>query len=243
MHVSPCQMRICLAIATATLLGVSLLPGSAQEPPKWSDPKNNTTGVELTLQETKREHTARGTEVTYVISASGLPDNKTYQLWFANNGISNFTRVPLPPDIGLAQFLREGVIYTIQQYVKGEPLRIILTSTDQAVRAYAEAYPFPIEAKDGPCRLWVQIISHQGTAFAIFGEGFGADEDVTTTSQSGSEVIKKEEKAHSDGTLPVNIIAPAVVGKQSGIATFNAAGKSCAPTVNYEWGPPALKPQ
>jgi len=34
-----------------------------------------------------------------------------------------------------------------------------------------------------------------------------------------------------------------VLGKRSGRATFTASGKGCSPTVDYEWGPPALRKQ
>jgi hypothetical protein len=237
MRATRCRMRCAFAIAIAALVGiVSLRPGAAQGPPKWA--KDATPGVQLTLQETKREHTARGTEVTYRIVESGLPDDKTYQLW-AQTVPGSFRA--LGP---VSEVLLGGTLYwTLHGYVKGEAFRIIVTSTDRTVQVFAEVYPFPIEGKDGSCRLWVEPLSHQGTTFAIYGEGFGADEDVTTISQSGGESIRKAEKAHSDGTLPVHTVAPAVIGKQSGTATFIAAGQSCAPTVNYEWGPPAMKVQ
>jgi hypothetical protein len=235
------RTRCALAIATAALVGIaSLRSGSADEPPKWADRKSATPGVQLTLQEATRKHTPGGTEVTYRVMASGLPDDKTYQLWSANDEISSFKLIDGNLD---SDTLRGRIDYTIHGYLKGEPLAIIVTSTDRTVQAFADVYPFPIEGKDGSCRLWVELISHRGTAFAVHGEGFAADEDVTTSSRSDGEDIRKAEKAHSDGTLSVNIVAPAVVGKQSGTATFIAAGKSCAPTVNYEWGPPALKIQ
>ncbi len=142
-----------------------------------------------------------------------------------------------------AKFFEKGFNFFIREYVKGAPLRMIVISTDQTVKAFAEVYPFPIEANDGSCRLWVELISTQGTAFAIYGEGFGVEEEVTASSRSDGEIIRKTQQASPDGTLPVVIIAPAVVGKRSGTASFTVAGKSCAPTVNYEWGPPALKIQ
>jgi len=39
----------------------------------------------------------------------------------------------------------------------------------------------------------------------------------------------------------MTLMFPAVVGKQSGLATYNVVGKSGEVKVSYQWGPPALR--
>jgi hypothetical protein len=229
-----------MGVSAALVAMASTLPGSAQEQPKW-DPKNATPGVQLNLKEVGREKVGGVTQVTYLVTASGLQDEKTYELWLRRPG--DVLRITTDSGDFNADAFKRGINVHVSEYIRGAPLRFVVTSADQAMRAFVEIYPFPIEARDGSCHLWVEIISPQGTVFAIYGDGFGGDEEVTAISRSGGEIIGRAQKVSSDGTLPVNIVTPAVVGKQSGTAAFSVAGKSCAPTVNYEWGPPALKIQ
>ena len=137
-----------------------------------------------------------------------------------------------------------GKTFGIFVYRKGEAVRLIVTSVDQTIKAFVEVFPFPLEARDGPCHLWAElIIGAQGRAFAFYGDGFPPGAKVLTSSHSGHEVLNGTYTILDDGSLPPMIIFPAVVGQTSGEASFTAIGPACVPVVTYQWGPPALAEQ
>jgi hypothetical protein len=115
-----------------------------------------------------------------------------------------------------------------------------LISTDQTMRAFARVVLFPIEARDGQCLLSVQLGSRGGDLFLVMGEGFEPEGEVATESQSEGEVVKGRSRPSPDGKF-ATVVASAVVGRRSGRASFTASGKGCSPTVDYEWGPAALR--
>ena len=132
---------------------------------------------------------------------------------------------------------------SLSDFAKGEPIEYALISTDQTIQAFtARVVPFPIETKDGECLLSVQLGSRRGDLFLVMGQGFPPDGEVTTESRSSGEVLKGKSRLSPDGKF-ATIVTPAVKGKQSGKASFTASSGSCRPTVDYEWGPPALKKQ
>ncbi len=136
----------------------------------------------------------------------------------------------------------EKVRNSVDNYHKAEPLDYLMVSLDGTVRAYARAYPFPIQAKDGKCTLTVELENTKFTSFVIRGAGFEPDEKVMTSSSFGNDATAGTELASSQGEFaaPVHADLP---GKNSGSATFAATGHSCHPTVTYEWGKAAKEVQ
>ena len=58
------------------------------------------------------------------------------------------------------------------ELIKGEALRLIVTSVDLAIDAFAELFPFPMEARDGSRHLWGELIpGAQGRALAFIDTG------------------------------------------------------------------------
>lgn len=136
----------------------------------------------------------------------------------------------------------EHVRLSLYDFAKGEPMEYALISADQAVRAFTRVVLFPIEAKDGECVLSVQLGSREGDLFLVMGRGFEPEGDVTIESHSNGEVLRDRSRLSRDGKF-ATVVAPPVEGRHSGKASFTASGKGCNPTVEYEWGPPALKKQ
>jgi len=212
-------------------------------------PDSNTAGVQLALQEDRRDVAEGTTRVSYHLITSGFPDGKTYHISFwpfgAAPGVDSRSQIITDGagNLTLGGLRLDTVNFVALRYAKGEPFRIGLISTDETVKAFAKAFPFPIEARDGSCHLWMELVTTDGDSFAVYGDGFDASDHVTYISTSGSEIIRGENVISSGGTLPPTIVSPAVVGQQSGMASLSVAGKSCVPIVNYAWGSPAMKIQ
>jgi hypothetical protein len=125
---------------------------------------------------------------------------------------------------------------------RGEVAGFALVSGDYSVKAFARAVPFPLEGTDSGCLLTVQPVDKDGKFYALHGQGFQAGENVSTEARSDGEVINDKAKAAADGMFEV-LLAPRTINKTAGHGTFNAKGRSCAPSVEYDWGLGANDPQ
>jgi len=214
-----------------------------ESPPPWEF-QNATPGVVLTLQELRRWTKDSKQGADYRVVVSGLPKDKIFKLWQKNLGRE-------PEFVFLTVYLDDSgdlvfeapnkkfrqVSVSLSGLAKGEPVEYALISTDQTVRAFTRVILFPIESKDGPCLLSMQLGSPRGDLFLVIGQGFEPDGEATTESRSDVEVLRNKVRLTRDGKF-ATVVAPAVVGKRSGKASFTASAKDCSPTVDYEWGAP-----
>ena len=221
-------------------------------------------GARLELKEIQQKTVKGHTQLTYLLQSSGFPAGGAYVLWHMQSGdhavrsfanLTGYTTAEggklvcpgpspagAPPAAGAHCISLEKLLIQIDGYHKGEPMDYAIVSTDGAVRAYARGYPFPIQAQDGECSLTVEMENSNFTAFVIRGAGFGASENVATSSSFGGEAAGGTQQASSQGEFAVALRAE-LPGKNSGSATFTATGKSCHPSVSYEWGKAATKVQ
>ncbi|HLW61393.1 MAG TPA: hypothetical protein VKV57_15930 [bacterium] len=223
---------------------------SAQGAPTGWDPRFNTPGVRFTVEEAAREILDGVTRVTYYPRTSGFPQGKTYVIWTWPLGAApEKTDFQYRADAEGRLISRgaypdwDDFAFAVDHFANGMPLRLAVLSTDQAVAAYVKAFPFPIEASDGFCHLQAELLSADGRSFAVSGEGFGPSEEVVVLSRFDGQASREAKAVLDDGSLPTIDITPNVPGKDSGSASLTVGGRFCAPTVHFEWGPPALKAQ
>lgn len=221
---------------------------------EW-DPGCSSPGVHLTLKEVKRGSERRRSRIDYELVASGLPSTKLFTIWgnligggptalFAGvSGDSSggwtctdstaHTADARPPGTHWCLYGFK-LTFPAWGFAPSEPYRFALISTDETIRAYATAYPWPVEATSGTCHLLVGLVRRN--EFAIHGEGFQPGEEVHTMSLSGQQVIEGTARADSAGRLPVALVLPAVVGKAGGKATYSVTAARCRLRLEYAWG-------
>ena len=194
-----------------------------------------TPGVQLALEEVAREGEST-TKVSFKIMASGFPTDKTYQLF--SYSLSQYNEGLKP--VSLGEFPPEALPrMAIQKYTEGEWLQVALISSDLTIAAFAEAIPFPIEAKSGSCRIWLKLISSVGIQFTVHGEGYEAGEPVTAVWHIEEAAIKETWEADSAGSFQKALMHGLRV-TEGGLATFSAIGESCDLLLEYEWGQRAM---
>src|SRR4030095_8340981 len=123
---------------------------SAEPAFEW-DSEYSGPGVSLMLKENSRRISSNGTVVEYVLTASGLPEERTATLW-SKRGTS-FSRLPatINADGTVEALGRKSLI--VEGFVPGQPLDLALESGTH--RAHAKTHPFPIAAKQGD--YWVLV--------------------------------------------------------------------------------------
>ena len=232
---------------------------------EWG-PKFATPGAELRLEELDRKKVKGWTEVTYRLRTGGFPAGKQYTVWalpsvwatafrlttgFVANDSGSLVCGAKPADYkgppdwcpAPTESVEKKLRLDADRYYKGEAIGFAVISTDGTVRAFARAIPFPIQASDGQCRLAVELLSAQGLAFRVDGQGFAPGETVQTDSRSEGQVLKGQNQADGSGEFHAYQVFSKVAGKESGSASYTAIGASCRVTVKYDWGKRALKEQ
>lgn len=236
----PC---LAAAILICGSLRLSLLAQQIDES-TWG---KNSAGVELATHEGPRERASSGTVLIYNILGRGFPADKTYDLWFWTLG-----KKPAKAMAGVS-FDKRGVLVCSGKpgsckgdgaddpinikatAMLGEPKRFGVISTDGKIAGFAEAVPFPVEAKDKNCKLSVVRLTQLADSLDVRGSGFIPHETLTVKeSFSGRDLVKNPTVA-ADGTWH-ETVAVREPGWDSGTAAFNAAGKACSVNITFHWG-------
>jgi hypothetical protein len=179
--------------------------------------------------------------------AVGLPEDKVYFLWKKSLGQSSPTQLsPLEMSVTSdGSIIPKGsttpISISFHSLAKGEAVVIALMTEDKSIIAYGKVIPYPIQARQGNSRIWVELMASTGGLFSVYGDGFEPNEELEITSNSAGEVAKFKLKVDGNGRF-TNLLLPAVVGKESGVVTYTVVGKTGTLTVSFEWGPPALLP-
>jgi len=234
---------------------------SPLDPARWEAPAP-TPENSLLLQEIGRDKLATGTRVRYKALALGFPRGHLYSLWSRVVGRSQPTllqegfevdsagRMTCPagggPASDSARVTRctcalDELVLSASGYVRAEPYRLAIVSEDQSVRAYAEAFPFPVEAGSDSTRLWLELMSPDGLEFAIHGVGFPRGQHVSIVTRSMEEGWSRKMLVPGDGRIRVAVF-PRVAGRTSGSAAFTAEVKPRPLTLEWSWGKTALDP-
>jgi tetratricopeptide (TPR) repeat protein len=215
------------------------------EPEEW-EPEHSTPGAQLRLSKQGGKYHA---------TASGFPSGKTYSLWsmlsFGNRWefLTGFTAdsagkivCTAEPDVRDSQEpLRcsgplEKVAPEIMRPAKGEPISLALVSLDGTVRAFAKAFPRPIEDSDNSCHVWLEILTGAGDLFAARGEGFQPGEVVQTISEFEGIRHQREITTDAEGRFK-QLLNPWVEGeKKEGKARYKVMATGCKLQLKYGWG-------
>jgi hypothetical protein len=233
-------------------------------PPAWCEGGAwhrdcSTAGVKLALEEQQRVQLQAGVVTSYRVSVGSVPSGALYAIWTKpTHGPPLALLTGLTADAAGHLVCADSTAFAGQPVVRsllgwcgqrtvddivmsappsfalGEPVSIALLSTDQSVRVYASAIPYPLEASSGGCSVAGEMLNRE--TFAFSGFGFAPGETLRINSHSGRDAMGQAALADDDGRLGTTIILPAVRGRRGGEATFEVGGGSCSVMLRYGWG-------
>jgi len=217
----------------------------------WPRSQKQTSGVELTLEEMQRSPSRRGTQIAYRIVSKGFPRDKTYKLQISSSSSPTPATWVTSIQVSDTGSLTVGRVQNqpvepskltikIEDYNKGEFFMIEVVSEDGTVYARERVHPFPIEARDGECRVFAELVTKDRKSFGITGIGFGPSTDIRINSSEddGRDTNSSTQHVSSDGSFE-----SAVAHRRAGgVGTFVAAGATCEVTLQYEFGRKAKGP-
>ncbi|MFN8498682.1 MAG: hypothetical protein U0641_12590 [Anaerolineae bacterium] len=190
-------------------------------------PSKSSPGVSVTLESGDNP---LGSMPLYKWRLEGFPPDKTYGVYLMSTG-RQVTKLFDGYHLGDRGF--QDVSFITTRFVRGEPLAVAAMSDDGSVKGYGVVIPFPIEATgDGGCRMGAELMSTDGTKWAMYGEGFEPGEDVAVTMQlPKGKPDRFTDKANADGTLDEGLSAD-----MEGAFSITAQGRSCTVTLEFPWG-------
>jgi len=217
----------------------------------WPRSQKQTPGVELMLEEVQRSPGRRGTQIAYRIVSKGFLRGKTYTLRISSSSSPTPVTWVTSIEVSDTGSLTVGRVQnqpvepskfsvTIEQYNKGEFFMIEVVSEDGTVYARERVHPFPIEARNGECRVFAELVTKDRKNFGITGTGFGPGTDIRINSSEdeGKDTKSSTQRISADGSFE-----SAVAHRRAGgVGTFVAAGATCEVTLRYEFGRKAKGP-
>lgn len=240
----------CWSLVAALCGSVSL---AAAHEPVLLDPNRATPGVRVELIEMPSIETPTGQVPGYRVMATGLPTGLVVNIWarpfghgfhevasgFQANETGRLVSVRSDNDAS-PRYLDQVVLRPEPAaYPRGAIWQVAVASADRAVTSFAKVIPRPIVARDGPCAVWLELVSHRGDRFLVSGSGFASGDDVSIESRYSGRVSKKLQRVSADGQLPAELISHAAIGEDRS-AVYSVKGRNCEITLAYWWGQPAL---
>jgi len=125
-------------------------------------------------------------------------------------------------------------------FMRGESATFVLYNNDKSIVAALKVIPNPVETKTESYHMWMEMVTSDNSIHAIYANGFEPNEELAFVSKSEDEVINSKVKADADGRV-TTILAPAVVGKETGRVSYYLAGKAGTIGLSYDWGLPPKK--
>jgi hypothetical protein len=211
--------------------------GPAVAPPFAWDPAFASPGTTLTLNELARTATPEGTQVVYRLESRGFAAATEPVLWWKRGAEFGRFAVALTTS-GIVLVQPESDVFTIAEFVAGEPLDVALLDAASGARAQAKVIPFPIEAEgSGGTSASAEIRSVTGHAFLVTLRGFAPGETLRVESRLGAALVVLEPTAAATGevVVPVEFEAGA-----AGEATLTATGGAGTVTLVHAVGAAAL---
>jgi len=127
------------------------------------------------------------------------------------------------------------------QTAAGEPVRYALTSADGKLIVPGTVVPYPIEKRDGPCRLEARLAMPDAEGVLIYADGLDPNADVPFQAVSEGEAHPGTFHTNARGHA-ATVDLPYVKGKSAGALNVSVATKSCTVAVEIPWGKGSYKP-
>jgi len=211
--------------------------------------KSTTPGIKAEVQLIKKDQANGRPLMQYRLKITGAPRNKLYNLtaWpitvatpatiMEGLAIAADGTVGCPPnsDRGCAQRFKGAELKLTYTPAIGEIYRHALISEDHQSRIFFTIVPAPMIEHDHSCSLEVVRLSPRFELALIRGRGFAPDEQVAFHTQSYQEAHDSQPKADNNGEFWA-VLTPFVKARTMGTTEVTVHGKSCAPTLGFEWG-------
>jgi hypothetical protein len=224
-----------------------LMAKTAEATIDWD--KKTTPGAKVDVLLIKKDQVDGKPRMQYHVKVNGAPKNKFYTLmtWpitlpapaimVEGLVIAADGTVGCPTDStkSCAQHMKGAELKLDYTPGIGEIFRHALVSEDHASRIFFSIVPAPMVEHDKACSLEIVRLSPKFELALIRGKGFTPGESLAFHTDSYQEVHDSQTKANPQGEFWATL-TPFVKGRTMGTTQASVKGKSCAPSLAFEWG-------
>jgi hypothetical protein len=129
---------------------------------------------------------------------------------------------------------QDGIELSLET-ARGEPVRYVLTTADGKLLVPGTVVPYPIESKDGSCRLEARLGMPDAEAVLLYIDGLAPKVDVPFQEISEGESHVSTFHTNARGHAAA-VDLPFVANKAAGILKVSVAAKGCSAAVEIPWG-------
>jgi hypothetical protein len=246
MRATPQSLALILGLACGVTLAAQQFDAN-----NWG---KATPGVTLIAHEDSREHSERGTVLSYNLIGKGFSDGVVYNLWrlipgkspeLLTKGVS-FDKHGVLVCSGKPGYC-SGAVPDDPVNLKttaslGEEKRMAVVSEDGKIAGFADAVPFPIEATDKNCKLSVVRMSPLANVVLASASGLKPNQTLAVSKHYGYDSGSEKHTAGPDGTWE-SLINTEPEMQPKGKASISISDGSCTVSVTFDYGPGSNKPQ
>jgi hypothetical protein len=124
---------------------------------------------------------------------------------------------------------------------RGEPIRYVLASPDGKLFFPGTVVPYPLESKDGKCRMEARLGLPEGEGVLVYVDGLAPNALVPLKTSSEGEnhapMLAADPQGHGAA-----IVAPEVEGKKAGVVKISLTAPGCSVSVDLPWGVGSYQP-
>jgi hypothetical protein len=216
----------------------------------------NPKGLHIQFEKLGEVKEGDGHTVRYRLLIPGAPEKQGYVLGVWRIGVAVkstpqqvFTNakglVMWHPPVGdqenAASLDRDNEIEVDLKAARGEPIRYVLASPDGRYFFPGTVVPYPVEGKDGKCKMEARLGLPEGEGIVVYVDGLAPNAIVPL--QTVSEGEKHAPMLAADGAgHAAAIVAPEVTGKNAGVVKISLTAPGCSVSVDVPWGAGSYQP-
>ncbi len=194
--------------------------------------------------------------IRYRLLVPGAPDKQSYTLaaWRIGAPFKSFggqvytnarglvmTHPPHPDEENKDALKKEDEIEVDLRAARGEPVRYMLATPDEKLFIPGAVVPYPIQSRNGNCRLEARLGFPEGQAVLLYGDGLPPGLKFPMQSVSEGKTSTQMVTANQHGQA-IAIISPYVAGKAAGVLKMSVDVPGCSASVEIPWGKGSYHP-
>jgi hypothetical protein len=216
----------------------------------------NPKGLRIQFEKLGEVKEGEGHTVRYRLLIPGAPERQSYVLGVWRIGVAVkstpqqvYTNakglVMWHPPVGdqenAASLDHDNEIEVDLKAARGEPIRYVLASPDGRYFFPGTVVPYPVESKDGKCRMEARLGLPESESVLVYVDGLTPNAILPLQTLSEGEKHAPMLAADATGHAAA-IVEPEVVGRNSGVVKISLAAPGCSVSVEMPWGAGSYQP-
>jgi len=218
--------------------------------------QTNPQGLRIQFQKVESAHLADAHAVRYRLLVPGAPESETYTLavWRIGTQVAYtpgqiytnargllMWHLPKRKQQDKDSLSSADEVEVELKAARGEPVRYMLANADGKLFIPGTIVPYPLESRQGNCRLEARLGMPDGQGLLVYIDGLAPGAAVPLESESQGEkhapAVTADAKGHA-----VALVDPTIAGTNAGVVKISVATKGCSVSVEVPWGEGSYHP-